>query len=468
MNEDEVDLRPYIAELIKMKWWIIGLGLLCGALALVISLLIPRTYTANGILLLTRSRAMLSLAEQFPTIAEPVDTRSRMDALIAIAKDDSIANMTLLSLGDAVPDKYRSIEDIKAVINIQNNGDSIGISATTHDPKLSAAIANSWADHLLEMINNAYSGDYPLTKIQESLVTAKEEYNRAQIALEDFIRQNPKKELETRLNEANNVLATYGSERAAQMAYYLYRKQSMVELKEQATTLKNQLDTGNQSTAGNIGDALAVIIARMNAVMSRSVNISNLPPSSSDSSSSHSTSNIPSVVPQQNAVINLQVDGDFPTNGTKGYTADIDAIIQVADEEIIKSDEKIDKLTQDTINPEPNRIIRITAVAAQIQELEQKIEAATATELELTSDRDLAWQAFQALAQKETEIKNAILANNQVTLASQAIVPGKPDPRGTVQKTFIAGLVGLLLGVVIVIGRYWWRSNTKTELSEQG
>jgi uncharacterized protein involved in exopolysaccharide biosynthesis len=445
MDNDEVDLRPYIMVLVKKKWWIIGLGFLFGATALLITLAIPRTYTANATLLLTRSRAMLSLAEQFPTVNEPVDTNSRMAALMTIAEGDAIANMTLQSLGDAIPAEYQSLEGIKSIVNVRNNGDSISIAASTEDPQLSANIANTWADHLVETINIAYSGEQPLNKIQDRLSTAEEAYAQAQATLEDFIRENPKKELETRLNEANTLIASYGNERAVQMTYNLNRKQTMEELQEQATALKRQLDDGNRSTAGNIGDALAVILARMNAILSKSVTFS-----SPDSTSS--------ILPQQNAIINLQVDGDFPVNGTAGYSADIDAIIQLAEEEKNKAEENIQLLVQEAISPDPTRMENIASAAAQIQDLEQQIEAAKATELELTSNRDLAWEAYQALAQKEAEIKNATLTNNQVTLASQAIVPKKPDPRGAAQNTVIAGAVGIIIGVLFIVGLYWWKN----------
>lgn len=452
MSDDEVDLRPYINALFNKKWWILGIGLLFGLAALLVTLLTPRTYTATGILLLTRSRAMLSLAEQFPTITEPVDTLSRMDALMTIAEDDGIANLTLQTLGDAIPGQYQSIEDIKSIVNLRNKGDSISISATTKDPELSANIANTWADHLLETINTAYSGEQPLSKIEERLVTAEEEYAQAQAALENFIRDNPRKGIQTRLDEANSLLSSYGNERAVQIAYYLNRKQAMEELGEQATALKRQLENGNRSTAGNIGDSLAVILARMNAILSR--NIINT------SIAGDTTNELPqqNVGPQQNVILSLQLDGGFPTDSTANYSADIDAIIQLAKEEKAKADENIQQLVQEVNIPDPSRLEKIASTAAQIQVLEQQIEAAKSTELELTSDRDLAWEAYQALAQKETEIKNATLTNNQVTLASQAIIPKKPDPRGAFLNTIIAGIVGIIIGIIFVVGLYWWRN----------
>ncbi len=459
MNDGDIDLRPYISILLNNKLWIILFGILFGVVALSATLLTQRVYTATATLLLTRSRSMLSLADQFPTITEPIDSRSRMDALMAIAKGDAIANMTLQSLGDSIPENYRSIEDIISIVSVQNNGDSISVSATTNDPQLSANIANSWTDHIVETINIAYSGEQPLIKIQERLQTAEEEYDSAQKSLENFIRENPKKDLETRLNEATSVLTSYGNETAVQMIYYINRKQAMQELQEQATALKGQLESGNRSAAGNIGDALAVILARMNAISSKSI-ITSIQGSTTNPNPQGPTSN---VLPQQNAIINLQIDGKFPSNGTTGYSAEIDAIIDLAQEEKKKADENIQRLMQQVVDPDPSRLAVIARAGDEIQALEQQIEEARSTELELSSSRDLAWEAYQALSQKEAEIKNATLTNNQVTLASQAIVPKTPDPRGTVQKTAIAGVVGVIIATIFVVGLYWWRQFNLTD-----
>jgi len=226
--------------------------------------------------------------------------------------------------------------------------------------------------------------------------------------------------------------------------------------------LKGQLESGNRSAAGNIGDALAVILARMNAISSKSV-ISSIQNSTTAPSPQGSTSN---VLPQQNAIINLQIDGDFPSDGTVGYSSDIDAIIELAKEEKNKADENIQQLMQQVVNPDSSRLEVITRAGDEIQALEQQLENAKSTELELTSNRNLAWEAYQALSQKEAEIKNATLTNNPVTLASQAVVPKTPDPRGTIQKTAIAGVVGVIIATIFVAGLYWWRQFNLTDALE--
>ncbi|MCJ7696189.1 MAG: Wzz/FepE/Etk N-terminal domain-containing protein, partial [Anaerolineaceae bacterium] len=83
--DDEIDLRPYI-NAIRKKWWLIALiTILVAAGAFAYSMLQSRNYETGATILLTRTRASLSLANQFPTINEPIDSRSRMDAMLEIA-----------------------------------------------------------------------------------------------------------------------------------------------------------------------------------------------------------------------------------------------------------------------------------------------------------------------------------------------------------------------------------------------
>jgi len=101
----------------------------------------------------------------------------------------------------------------------------------------------------------------------------------------------------------------------------------------------------------------------------------------------------------------------------------------------------------------------IINAADKINELETQIEKAQSQRKQLSSERDLAWQAYQALEQKATEIKNAALTGTQVALASPAVEPEKPAARGTLQKTVIAATLGFFLAVSWVLLEVWWAGN---------
>ena len=167
--DDEIDLRPYI-NAIRKKWWLIILiTVLGGAAALVAGLIQVRNYQASADILLTRTRTSLELANQFPTINEPIDTRSRMDAMLAIAGSDALVVQTLEDVHEQYPDNGILREELDNSVDITSSGDTININATHPDPVYAAAIANAWAANAVSAINYAYSGEQLPAEIQLNL-----------------------------------------------------------------------------------------------------------------------------------------------------------------------------------------------------------------------------------------------------------------------------------------------------------
>jgi uncharacterized protein involved in exopolysaccharide biosynthesis len=143
---------------------------------------------------------------------------------------------------------------------------------------------------------------------------------------------------------------------------------------------------------------------------------------------------------------------------------DLDNLIQQAQTEKEKSLKSLEALSQeDTNNPVS---VSIQSTNARIQDLQTRLEEQQARQRELTSNRDLTWQAYQAFLQKETELKNTSQTNNQVNLATEAVIPENPTSRGTLQKMVIAGILGLFVGVAWLVGSQWWRSFNKEEIDE--
>ena len=95
--------------------------------------------------------------------------------------------------------------------------------------------------------------------------------------------------------------------------------------------------------------------------------------------------------------------------------------------------------------------------------LKAQQENLTALERELTSDRNLAWDTYQTLLQKETEIKTTAQTNAVVTFASPAIPPEEPEARQTLMKTAMAGILGGMIGILWVVIRMWWQSNPNSD-----
>jgi capsular polysaccharide biosynthesis protein len=465
--DDEIDLRPYITGIIQHWWLILILVVVFAAIGLGFSIIQPRKYEAAATILLTRSRPTLSLAQQFPTVNEPVDATSRMNAFLSLAQSDALTVETLKNLGDKLPIADREIGALKKHIQISSQGDAVIVTATANNPSLATDIANTWANQVVTAINLAYSGAQLPPEIQTQITSAQKEYQGAQTALEIFMQDNQKAFLQARVNEAQNLLDKLTLDRTNQVAYFTQRKETMDQLANQATALKQLLQNGNGSAAAGVGDAIAVLKARA-SVFGLITNPTN-PTTSTTTNDTNQTSTMPpSASPpgvNPDMVINLQLSEAATMGGTPdAYGKDLDNLIQLAKIESASADENLKNLGQEVIQGQGYDFISQTA--AQIQDLQTQLERVRAQERVLTSQRDLAWNAYQALAQKQTEIITTVPTSDQVTLAVQAVPPQKPTSRGTVRNVLIAGMLGLLIGVLWVFGTQWWQS-TKSQVQPQ-
>jgi hypothetical protein len=272
--------------------------------------------------------------------------------------------------------------------------------------------------------------------------------------------------LEKQVGEAQTLLNRLGEERAWRIAYYSNRRQSMEDLRVQAETLKLQLQDGSRSQAGNRGDALAVLLARAEALGIKLKNAAKQQPSEKLTNPRLDQTVKPVEAPefdftnQGGVVLNVQVgelidQQDSPTS----LAADLDALINLAEGEIQRSDEVMNSLLEQVTQGQGYEGIALAA--RQIGVLQTQLEAEQARERELTSQRDLSWDAYQAMAQKEAEIRNATQTNNQVSLAGQAIPPENPTSRGAFRNALVGAVLGLILGTAVVLAGYWWRGVAK-------
>jgi uncharacterized protein involved in exopolysaccharide biosynthesis len=451
--EDEIDLRPYILSLLRNWWQIALLAILVAVAAFGFSRMQPLQYESTASILLTRTRAELTLAQQFPTITEPIDTRSRMDALLAIIYSDALAVATQLELISEITLEINDVQEFKELVSVSSNGDVITITAKSDDPQLAADIANTWARQAVAAINQAYSSEQPLSEIQAQLVTAQDQYEISQENLAYFIQDNRIALLTQRLDETQRLFSQLGEERAGQISFLAQRKLAMRELEIRAEALNEQLQSDSQSSAAELGDALAVMKLRANALLVT------FPPTTGEFP-------VLQTDPDRGLTFNIQID-EFSSfmETPQDYISDLETVIRIAQSEQARIQAEIDLLSQQVL--EGSGFETLESIDAHMRELETQLEREHARRLELTSKRDLAWQAYQAISQKETEIRNAPQSVNQVNLVSQAITPQNPISRGTARNTLIGGLLGMFLGMLGVISVHWWRTSNHDFRSER-
>ena len=459
--EDEIDLRPYILVLLYNWWKICLLALLFAIIAYFFFSTRPNVYGATATLLVTRARLQLSLADRFPTVSEPVDTRARTEALLNLAQNDELAVAAAKELQAQFPDEARDPEAIKKMVEVTTAGDAILVSATSDNPDFAAQAANVWADQMVKAINTAYSSEQPLSEIQSQLQVAQEEYAARQAELQAFLKTSQVDLLTGQVAEAQTLLDTLNQDRAGQIAYFARRKQNMDQLVVQAQALQEQLQSGSTSQVGSLGDAIAVLSARAQAF---GLSASGSAPSTGftdgaavEGGSSAQTPPTDSATSQPGLALNVQLSDLVGLDATtRSYSQDLEQLITQAKAEKAKAEESLASLSREVIQGDNQAAVE--AASARLQDLKAALEGEQARERELTSRRDLAWQAMQALSQKQSEIMNGSQANNQINLAFEALPPEEPVSSNILARAAVAGAAGAFLGALIVIAAQWWRS----------
>ena len=451
--DDEIDLRPYI-NAIRKKWWLIALiTILVAAGAFAYSMLQVRNYETGATILLTRTRTSLSLANQFPTINEPIDSRSRMDAMLEIAGSDALMLQAMEDIHELYPDNGILREDLEKAVEITTSGDTIKITASNKDPLYAAAIANAWAQNAVSGINYAYSGEQLPAEIQLSLKPAREEYEIAQQELEEFLLENQVDILQKQIVEASALLDELVQDRTWKIAYNVQRKQKMEQVIDQAEALKQQRGSQKTSLAAGLGEALAVL--RLQAEAFGEIQIERGVSATSNEDPVQETLVVASRQP--NMIYNLQIAELIErVEAGESYQRDLDNIIEHAELEKDIAEAALLELAEKSLEIENDELL--VATSERLRNLQSQIENEKAQLNDLTSTRDLTWEAFQALAEKETEVRNNLQTSSSVRLASPAVPPVEPTSRGVVRNTAMGAALGFFLSLIWVLGSVWFAS----------
>ena len=93
--EEEIDLRVYVAVLIRYWMWIVGLAVVAAAVALGVSSLISPTYEATALVAITEQRYMMRFDPRFETMT---NVKPAYKAYPELAASDDLLGSLLTSL----------------------------------------------------------------------------------------------------------------------------------------------------------------------------------------------------------------------------------------------------------------------------------------------------------------------------------------------------------------------------------
>ncbi|MGB5057267.1 MAG: Wzz/FepE/Etk N-terminal domain-containing protein [Candidatus Promineifilaceae bacterium] len=401
--EEEIDLRPYVEALLHNWMWIVGTAVLAAIVALAASFLLPPTYEATTLVAVTKPGQLVQFDPRFEAVAET----QPLKAYPELATSDELLQELLAEM-PAIAPEIDSLETLRKTVTA-NAGDDpsiLRLTVTYRDPQQTAAIANKWAEMFVVQANKVFGnqGGDQLAYFMSQQESAAEELSKAEQALIEFQGLN-------RASTINNQLAALQSTQAN----YLGNKQKLTFLLDDVRALREQLSRGSAGTDITAADQLTALFLQLKAFGADSVS------------------------PMQ-----LQLDPAMTFGAVE--RAEQIAFLDGLDETLAARIVSIDQ--------------ELSALEPQILALQQEKQTTDTASNELTRNYSVAVETYTALARKvEEERITSQDTSSGVRLASRTAVPiDTVGPRKLVN-AIVAGLLGFMAAVFIVLVRQWWHSN---------
>lgn len=401
--EEEIDLREYIEVLIRHWKWIAALAIVAAVVALVVSFLLPPTYEATALVVITQPRYVMRFDPKFETVN---DIQQPYNAYPALAMSDDLMLETMAALNPPLPEEAQDLTDFRETLEAASGSDPsvVELRARHNDAEMAAHVANTWADVFVTQVNNLYDESVQDARFfEEQLVAADGVLKKAEQALIEF---------EAR-NQSTVLSAQIGALRS-QLSAYLEAQNAIELVIQDAASLKARLALQAEDTS-SLADDVAALLLQIEAL------------------------SLKGEVPLQ-----LQLGDKSLSDMTKqGLLAFLDALV----------------ITLGTQSDELET--RIAQAEPEILRLQGELQQFTTERDRLTRARDVAQDTYTSLARKVDEAHIAAQdESGEVRLASYAAVPTEPLSPRKMLNTVVAGMLGLFVGVFGTFAVEYWRQWT--------
>jgi succinoglycan biosynthesis transport protein ExoP len=421
--EEEIDLRAYVAVLIRSWKWIAGLALVAAVAAFVVSLLLPPTYEAAAVVIITEPRYQMQFDPRFETVDRWTPAYK---AFPTLATSDEVLQSVLAAYA---PSPEAGIEawklrTLSGMVEATSEGDPslVVLRVRFRSAEDAAAIANLWADELARHGNEIYSeSEEDVAFFEEQVAQAGQALDGADAALVEF---------EAR-NQYNIVDAQLESLRQAQ-ADYLADQRAIAYIVQDIQGLRAQLAQQPADRPISLADDLTALLLQIKAF---------------------NLLQVKALDAQASAPIQLQIDsaGSFSDKSPAEQIAFLDDLVATVE---AKSSEIEGRLAE--LEPQ------MLALQRRLQEVDAESER-------LTNARDLASETYRTLARKLEEARISAREDNGVLqVGSYAAVPENPVSPRKMLNTAVAGVLGLMLGVFGAFAVEWWRADEEGGDRESG
>jgi capsular polysaccharide biosynthesis protein len=409
---DEIDLRPIFQNIIK-AWKIIIATILTSALLVgIFKVVTTPPYEARATLLVVNKSTQLQPSTQIISNQTPLTGRTAYDGLEDLMKGELLMDR----IEPLLIDKGFTLQDFQFEVDRQNNTTFLlkVYGATSIGAK---EVAELYAQEVIRFIYESYAtDDSAISDTLRKLEEARERYQKAQTALEQFIERG---EIEATSQEIRRISNAIEGVRAATLNRYneyLSRMNQIDRMLRDAQLIRERMTRGDT----DLSDSLSALLFRV-----QSTGVSGGPILQLD----------PSVI-----------------NSISVTTDDIDIVISSLEAEYSRlqrdlaelSVTKFDSFT--TVNIE-NLYNQLFAEQIRLEQLNRQ-------QIELTRERDTAYSLYDTLLRRIDELKLEELSR-PITIRHLGTMVDKEPSNVSKSIPFVGlgALVSLIVSVSLVIAR---------------
>lgn len=428
--EDEIDLRQYLDVLIR--WWreivLITLAavLLAAVGILLLRLILPPQYEASADVAIVRTVSDVNFDERFRTNPEELSVNTgnlsaRRSALVGLVATGAIAEEVITQLGGTLSEDEQKaanllemIEaDLASASDVSTDSDLIRIKVTADDPAKAAAIANAWARLYVQEVNTIY-GQVPtevLTSIETELASAEKQYLSSQSNLEAFIASN-------RIDELTSLVTVLqqriNQEVSLQNAYLLQWEDTQKQLTT-VRALRIQVEQGGEGAARSNMAALQVL----------KMSVYGMTPGG------------------------LQVEvRELPDVNQQAMLTDLDGLLQSLEQRLVELENQI-VAGGTQLGSMQSVTSTLTSALDDLRTSKSQLEGETSKQLQLTQQRDLAWDTYKTLSSKVAELNlTRAAASSEVRFGAPAVAAiDAVEKVSLTLAVVVSSFVGLMIAV---------------------
>ena len=405
--EEEIDLRPYIEALISKWYWIVGAAVVAGVVAFIVSSFLPPSYEATALVAVTQPTEIV----EFDTRIRALEDSQPLKAYPEIAMSDDLM-LALLPEVSAFDPEIQSVEDLRELVEAATGADSnlVRLTVTHGDPEFAAGLVNQWAELFVTKSNQIYGtqGGDQLRFYEQQTEAAAVELNVAEQALIAFQARNRASILGNQLSSLVQIQSDYLSD-----------QRQIILLTQDVQALRDQLAQQPNNAEITFSDQLVSMSLQAKAFGAQGG------------------------IPVQ---FQLESAEALVNSDRAGQLDFLDALIRTLAARLLQIDEALAEL-------EP----RILTLQAEKQEINTESS-------QVQRDYTLAEETYTTLTRKvEEERITSQDTNSGVKLVGRTAVPEEPVGPRKLVNVIIAGMLGVMLAVMVILFGQWQRDYNAVE-----